>query len=844
MSPDTHRTLSELALENEELRARLAEAEEKLRAVLNREVDALVVPTEQGERIFTLQSAESIYRVLIEDLNEGAATVSPDGIILYSNRRFAEMLNTPLEQVMGSALSGWIAPVDRELCQGLLGGGREVRRAEVRLSATGGMPVPAYLSLSAFEMGDDGPALCLVATDLTEQKRTQAVVASETLSRAILEKASEAILVFDESGRVIRANRRAEAIFGPEMLGRPFADLVPLVFADGSHLRLEAVQQDEVFRGVEVRLERKGVGMNLLLNAGPLVETRERMLGYLITLTDVTEFKRMESQTLAAQAELRSLLEEANLSRRALLSVVEDQRAAEGAMRESQEQLRLLLDSTAEGIYGLDTEGHCTFTNAASLRLLGYERTEEVVGQPIHELTHGRGADGTSRAGVCWGTYSPFHRGEGSHCDCEVFRRRDGTTFPVEYWAYPIRRDGQVLGAVVAFLDITERRQAEEQLRQASKMEAIGRLAGGVAHDFNNLLTIINGYAQLILEKCPGTDPNHTHLEEIVKAGDRAASLTRQLLAFGRRQVLVPQVLDLGEVVQNTSKMLRRLIGEDVELLTSLHPALGRVRADPGQIEQVLMNLAVNARDAMPRGGKLTIETANAELDDQYARSHVPVAPGRYVLLAVSDTGTGMDAETQAHIFEPFFTTKEKGRGTGLGLATVYGIVKQSGGHIWVYSELGRGTTFKVYLPQVEEVHTHPEIPRPQQTATGGSETILLVEDEPGVRSLAQNVLEASGYRVLSAENADAALTLASRFPDDIQLLLTDVVMPGKSGRDLAEQLQVVRPRIKVLYVSGYTAETIGNHQILEKGAAFLPKPFVARDLLARIRLVLDNSND
>ncbi len=836
----TRTTPSPRERKNRDLSARLKAAEEKLHALQAREVDALVVPTEQGARIFTLQSAESVYRVLIEDLNEGAATLSADGIILYSNRRFAEMLKAPLEQVIGTSLCGWIVPADRELCQHLLGGEHEARRAEVRLSGAGGMQVPAYLSLSAFEVGEHAPAFCLVATDLTEQKRSQSVMASETLSRAILEQASEAIMVCDESGQVIRTNSKVQALWGPPVLGKPLTDLLPLVFADGSHLSLEAVQRGEVFERAEVRLQRNEGEMDSLLSAGPLVGPEEQILGYLITLTDITEFKRMQSQTLAAQAELRRLLEEANFSRRALLSVVEDQRAAEIALRGSREQMRMLLDSTAEGIYGLDLEGRCTFCNRASLRMLGFSRPEDLVGRPMHPLIHSRRANGSGLAPEKCPVCEAFLQGRESHVSDEVFWRADGTSFPAEYWAYPIRHNGEVLGAVVAFLDITEHKRAEEQLRQTSKMEAIGRLAGGVAHDFNNLLTIINGYAELILEQCPVGHPNHGHLEQVVKAGERAASLTRQLLAFGRRQVLSLQVLDLGEVVQNTSKMLRRLIGEDVELVISTRADLGRVRADAGQIEQVLMNLAVNARDAMPQGGKLTLEIANVELDEAYARCHPGVAPGRYVMMAVSDTGSGMDAETQARIFEPFFTTKEKGKGTGLGLATVHGIVNQSGGHIWVYSVLQQGTTFKIYLPRLAEAEASPEESPKSAPLPRGSETILLVEDELPVRELAVQILQQQGYKVLDYASPEDAARVIERQEVRVDLLLTDVVMPRMSGRTLAEKACALQPDLRVLFMSGYTDETIVSHGVLEAKTAFLQKPFTSGMLARRVREVLD----
>ncbi|HUZ45802.1 MAG TPA: response regulator [Terriglobia bacterium] len=383
------------------------------------------------------------------------------------------------------------------------------------------------------------------------------------------------------------------------------------------------------------------------------------------------------------------------------------------------------------------------------------------------------------------------------------------------------------------------RRRLEEQLQQSQKMEAIGRLAGGVAHDFNNLLTVIAGYCQLLLDRLGPNDPMRTSVGQIKEAGDRAASLTRQLLAFSRKQVLAPQVLNLNQVVANMNKMLTRLIGEDVELVTICFPGLWRVKADPGQIEQVMMNLAVNARDAMPRGGKLTIETANANLDKNFPDQHFVIIPGSYVMLAVSDTGTGMNQEIRSRIFEPFYTTKELGKGTGLGLSTVYGIVKQSGGYIWVYSEPEKGTTFKVYLPRAEADAEEPKQAESVLRTQAGSETILLVEDNEAVRTFVRCVLEARGYRLLEAGGSEDALKAVERHAGPIHLLLTDVVMPRMSGTELALRIASLHPETKVLYMSGYTDNAIVHHGVLDAGRHFLQKPFIPEALTQKIREVL-----
>jgi len=506
---------------------------------------------------------------------------------------------------------------------------------------------------------------------------------------------------------------------------------------------------------------------------------------------------------------------------------------AERALRTANEQLAAVIHSSPLAIYTLDPASTVLTWNRAAEALYGW-RAEEVIGRPLPTIgqdveDHGRLRDRVIRGEALRGV--------------EVTRRRkDGSSVNISLSVAPLHdAAGRVTGMLSLAADVTEMRQLEGQYRQAQKMEAVGRLAGGIAHDFNNLLTAIIGTTALVLEDLGLDARARLDIQEIEKAAKRAAGLTRQLLIFSRQQVLEPRALDLNALVANLEKMLQRLIGEDIELVTKPAASLGAVRADAGQLEQAIVNLVVNARDAMPQGGRLTIETAEVDLDRSYVAGHVPTQPGRYVLLAISDTGVGMDAATKARLFEPFFTTKEPGRGTGLGLATVYGIVKQSGGYIWAYSELRHGTTFKMYLPRVAELAEAPEATRGTPTPARGSETVLVVEDQEEVRELTKRVLVARGYAVLAAANGAEALEIVDRHPTRIHLMITDVVMPGMNGREVAELACAKRSDLKVLFVSGYTGEAVLQHRLLEPGVAFLQKPFTPDVLARKTREVLDD---
>jgi PAS domain S-box-containing protein len=510
-------------------------------------------------------------------------------------------------------------------------------------------------------------------------------------------------------------------------------------------------------------------------------------------------------------------------------------RATQEDLRRSELNFRSLVTNAPYGVCRCDSAGKILDANPAFHELLGQTSSDELIGQHIFGLY----AD-TDK----WFDLADFLRASAPFKGVTAeWKRQGGSTTVVRISGRAVVNGGEGVVFELFAEDVSERRVLEQQLRQSQKMEAVGRLAGGIAHDFNNLLMVILGYSEFLLERL-GAEPHlRGPAQEISSAAERASSLTRQLLAFSRKQMLAPRVVNLNDVATENIKMLTRMIGEDVDLVMVPAPNLWPIRADSGQIDQVIMNLAVNARDAMPSGGKLTIETSNVALDEEYARYHAPLRPGDYVLIAISDTGVGMDTDTQSHIFEPFFTTKGT-KGTGLGLSTVYGIVKQSGGYIWVYSEVGKGTTFKIYLPRVastgEAAAQVAAAPIEYRKVEPGTETILLVEDEANLRYLARQYLEKQGYKVIEAADGAVAMQIAVAHEATIHLLLTDVIMPGMNGRELAQRIAEIRPNVKILYMSGYTENVIGHNGTLETGIRLLQKPFNLRDLKSKVREVLD----
>ncbi len=639
-----------------------------------------------------------------------------------------------------------------------------------------------------------------IARDITDRKRAEEEFRrSQQRLRMHIENTPLAVVEWDLDFQVVSWNASAEKIFGysrDEAVGKRGDFIVP----SQSHSQVDQVwktllQQEGGSRSTNSNITKDGRTISCEWYNTTLVDESGHVIGVASLVQDVTERERAEAK------------------------------------------FRGLLESAPDAMVVTNQDGGIILVNAQTERLFEYKR-EELLNQPIEMLMpeRFRAAHPTHRTEF---TSQPSVRDMGKRLEL-MGLRKDGTEFPIEVSLSPLETEQGVLISS-GIRDMSERVALEERLRQSQKMEAVGRLAGGVAHDFNNLLTIILGYSQILKEGLPAESRLAESTGQIKSAAERAAGITRQLLAFSRKQVLSPRVINLNDIVLNLDSLLRRLIGEDIEVLTAPATDLGTVKADPGQIDQVIMNLALNSRDAMPRGGKLTLETSNAVLDETYAREHQPVEPGRYVMLAVSDTGTGMSPETLTRIFEPFYTTKEVGKGTGLGLSMVYGIVKQSGGYIWVYSEPNQGTTFKIYLPRIDQPAEEAGAEKHSASVSRGTETLLLVEDDPQLRELSCSVLRHCGYNVLAAATPEEGLAICETKRHDIRLLVTDVVMPRMNGRQLAERIQKVCPKIRVLYMSGYTDNAIVHYGVLDPGLWFLAKPFTLSALVAKVREVLDS---
>jgi PAS domain S-box-containing protein len=648
-------------------------------------------------------------------------------------------------------------------------------------------------------------ASLLHRVDAQRKDAEAAVRSNQQLLQAIADGSLAVIYAKDLEGHYLLINRRFEELFHlrrEEMAGRTAYDLFPKDRADA----LSLVDRKVLASGTALETEEvvpHDDGPHTYLSIKyPMRDGTGKVYGVCGISTDITERKR-----------------------------------AEEALRRSEEGTRAIIDAALDAIIAMDHEGRIVEFNPAAERIFGH-RSADVMGRALAEVIIPPALREQHRRGLAYYCATGEAPVLGKRIEVQG-ARADGTEFPLEVSI--TRMPGTGPPKFTGFLrDIAERRQLEEQLRQSQRMEAIGRLAGGVAHDFNNLLTVINGYCDMLLEDVLPDSLMSANLNEVKNAGEQAANLTRQLLAFSRKQLLQPKILNVNAIIENNARILRRLIREDTEILTLLEPELGLVQADAGQLEQVLMNLAVNAQDAMPQGGRLTIETKNIVLDETYVSQHTSARAGSYVMIAVSDTGHGMDAATRSRIFEPFFTTKELGRGTGLGLSIVYGIVKQSEGDIWVYSEPGKGTTFKIYLPRSEAAAAIPAETYPVTETAANSETVLVVEDDPIVRKMVCRVLQNAGYQVLSAHHGGDGLRIYQECGDHIGLILTDLVMPEISGPALVEKIKSRNPEVKVVYMSGYADKAAVGYGYLDPAVPFVQKPFNSADLLRKVREALD----
>ena len=762
-----------------------------------------------------LRVSEELFRGAFEHTGVAMVLTDANNRFIRVNDAFARMFGYSPTQLLEMAMADVTEHDDlaesyarREV---LLAGDSHFFQMEKRYIHKEGHTFWGLTNVSLVRDASGRPSVYLgQVQDITEQKRAEAELRqSHALLNAVVEGTSDAVFVKDREGKYLLFNGAASRSVGKpvsEVIGR---DDTALFDPESSQLvmdrdqRVMSAGREETEEEV---LTAAGTTRVYLATKAPYRNNQGEIVGIIGISRDITERKHLEDQFRLAVERLRHVV----VSSPSVLFTLPVAAEQKLGINWTSDNLPQLFGYSAEAALGQDWW----------LGNVHPEDRDRVVAQFQSDLIDQERSTYEYRFRHADGNY------RWTQCEARVIRDVAG-------------RPTEVVGS---WSDITERRYLEDQFRQAQKMEAVGRLAGGVAHDFNNLLTVINGYGELVLGGMTPEDPNRSFIHEMVAAGDRAAALTRQLLAFSRKSILEPRILDLKALLADVDKMLRRVIGEDIQLTAVVDSELGAIKADPGQVEQVIFNLVINARDAMPRGGCLTIEMQNVELEENYAQSHLDARPGAHILLAVSDTGCGMDQATMSRIFEPFFSTKGE-QGTGLGLATVHGIVKQSGGHVAVYSELGRGTTFKVYLPRVErrlgQVRSHSEpaaMPR-------GSETILLVEDADGVRALSRHVLQGCGYTVLEARDGVEALLIASQYDGRIDLLLTDVDMPRMSGRDVAEHLKAKHAGMKILFLSGYTDDAVVRHGILEAEVAFLQKPFSPASLSAKVREVLEQAD-
>lgn len=764
----------------------------------------------------SLRESEELYTKLVDTIPDVIVRTDLEGRILFINDYAFQINGYRRDEIEGQNILQYIAPEEQNRAVenlALMLEGKTVPH-EYHLVAKDGKMISFEINGNLLRDEKGNPqGVVVVCREITERKKAQeALQQSEEQYRRIAENMSDLVCEVDDHSIIRYASPSHLRILGyaqEELLGRAVYeyvcpdDLERMITEGGRRVRSGEVRE------MEYRYRHKDGHYVWMRSIGySLRNEKGDHIGSVISSSDITERK-----------------------------------LAEDALRISEERYRTILDEMEEGYQEVDLIGTITFVNEAFLRIFGYER-EEVIGRHfslcvgLEDMSQKISAAYVemSRTGI------PI---KGLEFD---ILQKDGTRRTVELYGTLLRNDAdQVIGFRAMERDITDRRRADrekvklqEQLLQAQKMESVGRLAGGVAHDFNNMLSVIIGNAQMAMMKMKPDDPFFKVLQDILNAGQRSSDLTRQLLAFARKQAVSPRVLDLNETITSMLKMLRRLIGEDIDLVWHAGHNLWKVKIDPSQVDQLLANFMVNARDAIEKTGKIMIETSNTVCDAAYCQDRPECRPGDYVVLAVSDDGCGMDQEIMASIFEPFFTTKKEGMGTGLGLATVYGIVKQNGGFVYTYSEPGQGTTFRVYLPRYtgESAETGEEEPQPEPR--GGAETILIVEDEPTVLNITRGMLEALGYKILSASGKDQALEIARTYQGKIDLLLTDVVMPDINGKELSGQMLTMKPDLKCLYMSGYTADVIARQGILEEGIQFISKPFSLKDLAAKVREALE----